>query len=231
MSSSGDSRASVRAVLDAWRQQHADRLDPVRFHFIEALESRANGHGGEVRRILDEKLSKLLEAYAGDLEGERSKAADPDSANQPSETARSALGGLLDHIGDHRAAVTMGEAGAANGAVVGAADPAPSFSAELPALLEFRQIWAKLRTESQLRQSLEQVPANAGPLNSGVLVHRAITQMRELSSGYLQYFLSYIDNLSWMEQMHGDGVLATNETSQIVGGKKSARSKSRRKGD
>lgn len=231
MSSSGDSRASVRAVLDAWRQQHANRLDPMRFHFIEALESRASGHDGEVRRILDEKLSKLLGAYACDLEREQSKAGPLDDAETPSETARSALGGLLEHIDSHRSRVMMGEAGAANGAVVGADDSAPSFSAELPALLEFRKIWAKLRTESQLRQSLEQVPTNAGPLNSGVLVHRAITQMRELSPGYLQHFLSYIDNLSWMEQMHGDGVLATNETSQIVGGKKSARSKSRRKGD
>ena len=44
-------------MLDAWREQGADRLDPVRFHFIEALERRAAGHSGEARRILDDRVS------------------------------------------------------------------------------------------------------------------------------------------------------------------------------
>ncbi|WP_310731439.1 DUF2894 domain-containing protein, partial [Burkholderia pseudomultivorans] len=32
---------AARAQLDAWREQHADRLDPVRFQRLDALERRA----------------------------------------------------------------------------------------------------------------------------------------------------------------------------------------------
>ena len=59
-----------------------------------------------------------------------------------------------------------------------------------------------------MRQSLEQVPGNAGPLNSSSLVHRSLSLMRELSPGYLQQFLSYVDALSWMEQMNGGSASA-----------------------
>ncbi|NID16363.1 DUF2894 domain-containing protein [Luteibacter yeojuensis] len=75
---------------------------------------------------------------------------------------------------------------------------------ELPALGEFQKIWSRIRTESQLRQSLEQTTENAGPLNSSALVHRSMALMRDVSPGYLRHFLSYIDDLSWMERL-GDG--------------------------
>jgi hypothetical protein len=63
---SGNVASAVRSTLDAWRERGADRLNPVRFHFIEALDRRAASHSGEARRILDDRLSKLLEAYAND---------------------------------------------------------------------------------------------------------------------------------------------------------------------
>ncbi|WP_184416315.1 DUF2894 domain-containing protein [Rhodanobacter sp. MP7CTX1] len=193
----------ARATLDAWREQNADRLNPVRFHFIEALERRAADHGGEARRILDERLSKLLAAYADDLE-----AAAPDSPTTPPSLARGALGELIDHI--------------SNGVA-----PRPSTYPTLEALDDFRKIWSELRTDSQVRQSLEQVPTNAGPLNSGNLVHRSLTLMRELSPAYLQQFLSYVDTLSWMEQMNDGGALATKDGPRAMGPKKRARAKPR----
>jgi hypothetical protein len=72
---------------------------------------------------------------------------------------------------------------------------------ELPVLDYFRETWSRFSTEKQLRQSLEQVPDNAGPLNSNSLVHRSLSLMRALSPGYLQQFLSYVEALSWMEQL------------------------------
>ncbi|MFP4906442.1 DUF2894 domain-containing protein, partial [Paraburkholderia sp. BR14261] len=53
---------AARALLDAWRARGADQLDPVRFHFIEALERRAAAHAGEARRLLDARLAQLLKA-------------------------------------------------------------------------------------------------------------------------------------------------------------------------
>lgn len=90
---------------------------------------------------------------------------------------------------------------------------------ELPALGEFQKIWSRVRTESQLRQSLEDTPENAGPLNSSALVHRSMALMREISPGYLRHFLSYIDDLSWLERL-GEGkapVAGTGQTAASIG--------------
>jgi hypothetical protein len=73
-----------------------------------------------------------------------------------------------------------------------------------------------------LRDSLAQVPRNAGPLNSSSLVHRALSLMREVSPGYFQQFLAYADALSWMEAMNGPGVIVAKD---VAGAKKSGRKK------
>ncbi|WP_458068998.1 DUF2894 domain-containing protein [Rhodanobacter sp. BL-MT-08] len=189
-----DSGARIRKLLDAWRQQNADRLSPWRFHFIEVLERRAAGHDGATRQLLDERLSKLVEAYAADLDNAASRAGDANGVSASSAPARGALGTLLDDIAN-RAATRVDDLATTD------ATPGTAALPTLEALDEFRSIWSEVRIESQIRQSLEQVPADAGPLNSGSLVHRSLTLMHELSPGYLQHFLSYIDTLSWMEQM------------------------------
>lgn len=209
----------ARARLAAWREQGADRLHPVRFHLMETLERRAAGHDGEARHILDVRLTALLDAYAADL-GAAALAGDADSAITPCASTRGALGELLDHFAHHAAP---------HGAQLTAGDAVPHTSSlpALEALGEFRKIWSEIRTESQVRQSLEQVPANAGPLNSGSLVHRSLTLMHELSPGYLQQFLAYVDTLSWMEQMNDSGALAAKEGRGAVSTKKRARAKPR----
>ncbi|MFP3693050.1 DUF2894 domain-containing protein, partial [Burkholderia sp. SIMBA_048] len=97
---------------------------------------------------------------------------------------------------------------------------------ELKALDYFRETWSKVSAEKQVRVSLEQVPGNAGPLNSSSLVHRSLSLMRELSPGYLKQFLSYVDALSWMEQMTG-GAAAGKDAPRAASAGKSARGKSR----
>jgi hypothetical protein len=177
------SAADARALLDAWRARGADRLDPVRFHLIEALERRAATHAGETRRLIDARLAQLLNAFADDLAGDASNT----EYALRSHTHRGALGSLVDSI-----------ARAEPGRPVSGVRHEPD-----PELVEyFRKTWSRVRTEKQLRQSLDQVPVNAGPLNSSSLVHRALSLMRELSPGYLQQFLAYADALSWLEQLN-----------------------------
>jgi len=72
---------------------------------------------------------------------------------------------------------------------------------ELDMLDGFREIWSRVDMGRQLRQSQEQVPESAGPLNSSHLVHNALALMQSAAPEYLQRFLSYMDTLSWMEQM------------------------------
>jgi len=203
-----DSALRIRKILDAWRQQNADRLSPWRFHFIEVLARRAAGHDGATRQLLDERLCKLVEAYAADLDNAASRAGDADGVPAPSAPARGALGTLLDDIA-RRAATRVDD--------LATTDAAPGTAAlpTLEALDEFRNIWSEVRIESQIRQSLEQVPADAGPLNSGSLVHRSLTLMHELSPGYLQHFLSYIDTLSWMEQIRDGGAPSPKDGARV----------------
>ena len=211
-----DVETPARMMLDAWREQNADRLNPMQFRFIEVLERRAASHDGEARRLLDHRLSKLIEAYADDLDIAASNA---DIATMRSVPTRGALGELVDHI-------TNGAAARSDDLPVSDAAPQPAAFPQLEALDEFGKIWSKVRTESQVRQSLEQVPTDAGPLNSGSLVHRSLTLMRELSPSYLQQFLSYVDALSWMEQMNHGGAMADKDA-QATGAKKRPRAKPR----
>ena len=177
----------------------------MRFRFIDALERRAAGYEGELRRVLDERLASLLRTYGDDL------AAAPVSAKTPCEATSRPLGELLDHLASH-ASKREGDV------AVFDSTPGSSERPVLPALEDFRKTWSAVRSESRLRQSLAFVPTNAGPLNSAALVHRSMALMRELSPGYLRHFLAYVDDLSWLEQLGAS-----------VGGKPAARSASTKK--
>ncbi|WP_155975885.1 DUF2894 domain-containing protein, partial [Xanthomonas maliensis] len=125
--------------------------------------------------------------------------------------AHASLATLVAQLREHAAALEA-DAGPAPAALPGATDAFP----ELPALDSFRQTWASVRTASQVRQSLQQIPDDAGPLNSAVLVQRCIDLMRERSPDYLQHFLAYVDALAWLEQLHTGGALAPQQRPAVA---------------
>ncbi|MGH8079144.1 MAG: DUF2894 domain-containing protein [Lysobacter sp.] len=205
-------KASAAAILDGWREQGADRVDRIGFWRIEALQRRAAAQDGEVRRLLDERLAGLIAAYA---DGLKSRA--PRAETSPVAPVTSAMSGLIGYIAGQAAVSEVADDAASR----------PAFP-ELAALDDFRKIWAKTRVDSQLRQSLRPAPANAGPLNSGQLVHRSLNLMRELSPGYLRHFLAYVDALTWIEQMSDDGVVVFEETARAAPVGKRSRERSRK---
>lgn len=213
----------ARAIIEVWLEQGADRMDPVRFHRIDALERRAAGQDGEVRRLLDGRLSELIGAYADDLEGIAAESEKAVGAAAPRASAGTAVGELVDYIAGQAA---KGDAGSAAGGVA----PAAAFP-ELGALDDFRKLWSRIRAESQLRQSLEPASTDAGPLNSGKLVHRSLTLMRELSPGYLQQFLSYVDALAWLGQMNDGAARTTEEAPRSANGGKRIQGRTRGRRD
>src|SRR5690606_14338857 len=71
----------------------------------------------------------------------------------------------------------------------------------------FQKTWSRLSTGLRIKQSQSQVPENAGPLNSSHLIYRSLLLMQERSPGYLRHFLSYVDTLSWLEQLGVDSSL------------------------
>jgi hypothetical protein len=196
----------VRTTLDAWREQGADRLDPVCFHRLDALERRAAALEGGARALLDARLATLLEAFA-EVVARAGEPATASGAARAATSARGALAELVERLARDAQADRRGLD---------------------PELVDyFRTMWSKVRTEQQYRQSLDQVPRNAGPLNSNSLVHRSLATMRELSPAYLQQFLSYVDALAWLEDLAGGGVQPEKEAPRAKAVKKVARSKSR----
>ncbi|MDQ1763625.1 DUF2894 domain-containing protein [Achromobacter aegrifaciens] len=204
----------ARAMLDAWREAGADRVAPVRFQFMDALQRRAAAHGGEARRLLDAKLAALIQAYETELEGAPVDAAEYAPAPASAIPEPGPLAALTAYIADPGTDAR------------GAADLRATYP-ELQTLEYFRGVWSRVSADRQVRQSQEQVHKNAGPLNSNQLVHRALSLMREVSPGYLQQFLSYTDALMWMEQVHAAIAPPPKEAAPRAGAKKTARGKGR----
>jgi hypothetical protein len=213
------------ATLRAWRERGADRVDPVRFGFIEGLVRRAAAQSGAARRLLDEKIAGLMVSYGEAVARMPTAAQAPAPAHSPVPThalmpsravarahgptlarppasasslppaPRGALGALADLI-NQRAPI-----GANTTAAPATSSTAPAYpAAELKALGEVRNTWARLDAEQRLEQALAQVPTNAGPLNSYQLVLRTLMLMREVSPEYLQRFMTHVDALMWLER-------------------------------
>ena len=95
---SNEEPCAAGAMIDAWRERGDHRFDPVRFRFIEALARRAGAHRGDARRILDDKLARLLAAYGEDVD---KAASAKGAASTAAPQRRSALADLVDHAARH----------------------------------------------------------------------------------------------------------------------------------
>jgi hypothetical protein len=195
------------APLAALRERGAQRIDPVRFRFIEALARRAAAHGGAVRRILDARLAAALADYRERFDAPRA-AVTPHVQQPPGPLAD--LGGYIARHSSRRENDSV-----VDGAVADTAPPA-----ELNALRDFRSTWARLRVDQQLSQSLAKGAGNAGPLNSHLLVLRSLKLMHEISPGYLARFVSHVDALLWLDQASGGSATVKISPATGFGGKK-----------
>ena len=203
-----ESSHDPRALLDDWRDSGADRADPVRFRFIEAMAQRASGYEGETGRLLQSRIAQLVAEY-----GEALACASNETplADTPSQTSSplADLAALTKRLGARPHATT---APAAN------TPAAHRLHATEPALADyFRDTLARVSVDGQMRQSQAGVPENAGPLNTNQLVHRALSLMQEVSPGYLEQFLSYVDALSWLEGMHTISLVPERKTRAKTG--------------
>ncbi|MGC7405117.1 DUF2894 domain-containing protein [Pandoraea pneumonica] len=248
--------ASVwQTQLDGWRAQQADRRDPVRFHLIETLARRAATFTGETRRVLDERLQVLADAFAKTLaEREAPPPAEENPATPhsvPNAAVPSPLSLLIAdmtrRVGERPAQATPAVKRAAQPSPTatarqaGAAAPAASIPPpttptvistgdsfeDMDVLEYFRETWSKLSTDGNLRQSLAQVPENAGPLNSSHLVHRALSLMHDVSPDYLRHFLRHADALSWLEDMDTAGAMRNKSAARVAASAKPSRAKAR----
>lgn len=192
-----DSSADLDALLAGLRPQVAGPRTRLRLHRIEALAARMARSEGPVRAVLEQRLERLLaESEATESRGPSQHDAEPRPAR-----GRAALADLLAGLRarDRQAAPDAGphppgiQAGPESDRAAAGFDP-------LPALQAARQTWARLRMDEHLRHVMAEVPDDAGPMHSTVLVHRAIAVMHEAAPGYLQHFLGYADALAALER-------------------------------
>ena len=189
--SSQDAAHETDAMLAALRAEGADRFDSLRFHAIEVLARRTRAASGELQRLLSQRLQSALtdhrERFARAREAagqEPARAADPQAAGAFVERGRAPLAALNAHLREVAALASDGDSSAA---------------AELRSLRRFRQAWSRISAEDRLERALGRGPGNAGPLNSHMLVLRALAAMRQLSPDYLRRFLGQLDTLLWLE--------------------------------
>ena len=187
--------SAALAQLQTWRESGADRCDPPRFELIAALAQRAQHYAGSAREQLDARLSQLTAAYAQLVAVEVAGPAATTSVESPLQSLLQQL--QADPL-QYQLPLSTSDASA------GESDSGEGTEAALmPALDEFQQLWSRIRIDSLLRQCLDSLPADAGPLNSSVLTYRAMALMQELSPEYLQHFIAYVDVLTWMEPVSG----------------------------
>lgn len=209
-------------TLEALRARGADRFDPVRFHYLEVLARRAAAQTGAVRALLERRLAGAVAAYAqvhahalaeaapglaalalshppaadeirrlqaaGDLRAARRLTARLAGQGQPD-----ALGDLLQQLDRANPAPPLHRIAEAGAAPAGA-------PAELKSLRQFRRTWSRLSVERQLSRSLSRLPDKPGPLNSQLLMLRALQRLQDLAPAYLDRFVAYADALLWLDQ-------------------------------
>ena len=190
-----DKPDSMRARIDAWREEGAGHVAPLDFALIDALARRAEHYAGSARRELDTRLSQLVDAYAARM------AIQPTAMSMEGNTINPApsLRVLLEEVPQQQA---LPLAVPARDMAQGSDDDAGE-APLMPVLDEFQQLWSRIRIDSLLRQCLDSLPEDAGPLHSSVLTYRAMALMQDISPDYLQHFIAYVDVLTWMEPLSG----------------------------
>ncbi|MCF7750154.1 DUF2894 domain-containing protein [Bacillus subtilis subsp. subtilis] len=197
--------ADPAARLADWRKRQLDRHDPVAFAVMEALQARAAHYEGPARQVLEQRLAARMAAYGSRLP--RARTTDPDPASRCVTPLATLVAELAQRPPARRVA---GGDGDGDTSQILAAYPS------LSALGEFRALWASVRSRGQVRQSLAATPSDGGPLNSAVLVHRAMSFMGEVSPGYLKHCLAYLDNLSWLEQLQPRATAPAKDVGRIA---------------
>lgn len=157
-------------------------FDAFRWHYITVLQQRAADAPATLRQALEQKADAARQSLLEDFARQQAASSTPDPDAGLGTTP---LGELLR---------TLAQQPPPSGSDMTSARP------ELKAVAAFRSTWAQLAAGRQLSRAVEQAPENAGPLNSHMLVLRALERMQATSPAYLKHFLAYVDTLLRLEQ-------------------------------
>lgn len=237
-----DETVDCTVAIASLRMVGADRFDPVRFRYIEALANRLMAHQGSVKRILDGKLADELTAFRDRFEQEQNDVRNtithitPQYPHAGDDLQRLFVAGNFSGVRQSIATLKKSSQRASLGDLTRyiaqhshddvddsldehvesrCANSAHSAHSELKTIRHFRNTWSKLSVERQVTQALDQAPKNAGPLNSHMLVLRSLALMRDLSPEYLNRFMSYVDTLLCLDQVDKNSKPAANKPLKV----------------
>ena len=179
------------------RSEGAWRLDPARFRYLEALSRRLPSQTEPVRLLLQDKLQVALADYARRFAQE-----------QQVQGVRRLLRSLPGpHPGIHRRHGLRAEPSMRRNDKCAALSPLAQLNQsirhepdELASVRRFRRAWSSNHIHDKVEQAVSRKPANAGPLNSHLLVLHSLAMLGELSEDYLRRFLVQVESLQWLDQ-------------------------------
>ncbi|MES2317574.1 MAG: DUF2894 domain-containing protein [Pseudomonadota bacterium] len=212
---------SIATLLARVRDQGGERFDAAGWHYLDTLERRAAEHEGSVRRMLEEKREQALAAFTERFAQARSAAAEllattakkhPQAGAelqwlfaggdfkglrhlQATLEAREKCATLTELVSQLEAVLSDAQGHAPAQNATARATATGSSTLELKTVRESRATWARMSVDKQLAQAMKQAPANAGPINSHMLVLRSLAMMQELGPDYLSRMVSYVDTL------------------------------------
>jgi hypothetical protein len=227
------------STLAALREQGVAAFDPVRWRYLEVLAERLPTLTDAARATVSARFTTALADYQQRWQTAAVPEVDPQTPNAPRP---SALAELVQRLSLHPAGqpvvrvtsvpppVAAGEGAGEPVATVAEAPvpPQPMPNSELKAVHYFRETWTQLSIDRLLSQSLARAPANAGPLNSHLLVIRALTVMRDTAPAYLSSFLTYAEALLWLDQAGGLPGKAAPRTAKASAGKAASKPAAKR---
>lgn len=195
--------APLNTQLQDLRNGGANQADPVRFRYLEALALRLQAKGLQHTR----HWQKLEQAIA-DYRANYPLAAQP--AQSTEATLCSPLSDLLDRLNQPLDAPATEPRSTFEQLVFGTTEEGTEAAqAALPVSMhQPLKAMAKVsagREEqallNRIRNAIEQVPKDAGPINAHRLVSRAMAEMQTLSPAYLNRLVSYTDTLMALERL------------------------------
>ena len=199
--------------LQQLRQAGAAGMDAVGWHYIEVLAQRTHQQTGTAQTLLREKLERLLQAFE-----KRLQTAQTATPSTPDSTATaSPLGALLQEMAPSQV------------------PPAPlatsSFNThrESPRVRQFRQQLRQISIQKRVSKAIAQAPQNAGPINSHMLVLRALGLMRDISPDYLNRFMAHVDTLLCLEDAEQKRMASRNSARGAAPRKAAASGKAKNK--
>lgn len=167
--------------MERLRLAGAAGVDAVQWHYIETLAARSRNQSKQAQALLQAKLQAALAHLDMRMAAANQSPAEPAAAITPSPMTLllqemapppATLSGKASFLEAHR---------------------------ESPRVQQFRKQLRKISVQKQVSYAIAQAPQNAGPINSHILVLRALGLMRELSPDYLQRFVAYVNTLMVLE--------------------------------